>query len=224
MEVKEKKVDDDYRGVFVVNSLILGDGSRVGRAVCRPCEIEVFTAPAGIDYRLVKYRMIYWDEQPADAEAMEKSKVYFAPVTRTEANRRIVASVETKSTFWLRINREDFQIEEIEAMVIDDFLDNVIGAGQVTRLVAPTLNSLRVHKRKIVKTQVGEKNIGIWDVLHTWRLGCAVGQSLKVTKDEVTYKTLDANGRPVEEDKSFDYHPSVTEDLYKLCAQYQATL
>ena len=217
-------MDDDYRGVFVVNSLLLGDGSRVSRAVCRPCEIEVFTVPAGIEYRLVKYRMIYWDEQPPDAEAMAQSNVFFSPVTKAEAARGIKATVETKSTFWLRINREEFDVEQIEAMVIDDFLNNVVGNGSIPRLVAPTINSLRVHKRKIVKFPIGDVTVGVLDVLHTWRLSCAQGQTLKTTKDEVIYKTIDEKGRVVDKEQSFEYHPLMSEDMYRLCAQYQASL
>lgn len=172
---------DIYRGMFVVTRLHQADGSVTNRAVCRPTKVTVETVNAGIAYRLLHYSILQWAEQPSE-EDLSKGRLYMAPATR-EDKLRYGDRAPVRERFSVRILRNNYTIEEIEALVIEDFLENVANPDAKTTTMVPTSSSMRVQKNRIFR--VGD--LGIKDAYHLLELDNPDGGNLEVITDELSY-------------------------------------
>lgn len=178
----EDKVEDIYRGMFVVTLLHHADGSVTNRAVCRPTKVTVETVNAGIAYRLLHYSIIYWPEQPTE-EDLSKGRMYLAPATR-EDKLRYGDRAPVREKFSVRILRNDYPLEQIEALIIEDFLENIANPGAKTTTMTPTSSSMRVQKNRIFR--VGD--IGIMDAYHLLELENPTCGNLEVKTNELSFR------------------------------------
>lgn len=201
MEIKEKDVEDVYRGVFVVNSLTLNDGAVKYRAVFRPSSIMVETVGDHIPYRIVSYSMVYWDQQPEDEEQMKHGTVFHASPTRA-ARLRQGTGAECRSVFTVRIKRENFTIEQLEDIVIDHFLTQILDPSKRAYTVAPSSTTLRTQSKRLSRYD----GVIVTDVFHTSVYESTSGQNLKLVHDKVQFRLTVADGPTI------DYHPENRND------------